>query len=190
MNCKIIGRDNKSRFIRIGDTVVMPDPDNALGDLWSHGNFVATAKSKAEGDFAEGKRQLITVEDAEGDCFDIEPRRVSLDDDRYPIYDSDDMKDLPEGLYLGLFHGFKSWIEREEIDDWGANGAVIGPVEYVQTTYACHIKMKFVNPGDSKKYGLPEEVIDELHINKDGCVEFDGMEYGDWTVFYHKGEIA
>jgi hypothetical protein len=168
----------------------MPEPDDALGDIWSHGNFVATAKSKTEGDFAEGKRQLITVEDAEGDCFDIEPGRVSLDDDRYPIYNSDDMKNLPEGLYLGLFHGCMNEDERKEIDDWGESGALIGPVEYVQTTYGSHIKMKFVNSEDSKKYGLPDEVIDEIGINTEGCVIFDGMEYGDWTVFYHKGEEA
>ena len=105
----------------------------------------------------------------------------------YPIYCPEDMSKLKEGLYLALFHGFADEEERASCDGWGGKGPIIGPLEYCQTTYATHIKFKFVNDEDSKKYGLPKEVCTEVGINKDGCVEFDGLQYGDYTVFYHKG---
>lgn len=176
----ITGKDCKGRLIRIGDQIIMPDPNSS--DLWAQGNFIATVKTT--------KTNLITVEDAEGDCFDIKPERVTLNDDRYPIYCPEDIKNLSEGLYLALFHGYKDEKEREEIDDWGSNGPVIGPVKYVQTTYACHIKFEFMNADDAKKYGLPVNSLDDLGINSEGCVEFDGLQYGDYTVFYHKEEKA
>jgi hypothetical protein len=100
----------------------------------------------------------------------------------YPIYDSNGKFDkVKPGLYLGLFHGFKSEAERIKVDDWGADGPMIGPLEYVHTTYACHIKIKFVDSKDAKKYGIKVNSQDMGII--DGCVHFNGMQYGDWTVF-------
>lgn len=52
--------------------------------------------------------------------------------------------------------------------------------------YGQHVKIRFSNPDDHVKYELPTEVVDELPINSDGCLKFDGMQYGDWTVFYNK----
>jgi len=98
----------------------------------------------------------------------------------YPIYLKDNKK-VPEGLYLGLFHGFKNQKEREETDDWGENGALIGPLEYVHTTYSYHIKLKFKDGADFSQYGFTEDYT-ALMVKND-CLIFDGMEYGDWTVF-------
>ena len=96
----------------------------------------------------------------------------------YPIYAK--FNGVKPGLYLGLFHGFRNEDARQKADDWGANGPLIGPLKYVHTTYACHVKFEFVNEKDMKKYGLSR---DELIINKDSCLVFKSMQYGDWTVF-------
>lgn len=191
MTNKIAGKDRKGRIIRIGDPVIMPDPYTKHGDIWAEGNWVGIVEKRKTGEVNDQKVQLITVTDSEGDCFDVEPERVCLEDERYPIYCREDLNNLQNGLYLAMFHGFKDEEEREQLDDRGSNGPVIGPLKYVHTTYATHVKVQFLNAGDADKYGLPEETLDEISINKEGCIEFDGMQYGDWTVFYtKKGEIA
>ena len=101
----------------------------------------------------------------------------------YPIYSPNynaKFNGVKPGLYLGLFHGFRNEDARQKADDWGANGPLIGPLKYVHTTYACHVKFEFINEADMKKYGLSR---DELIINKDSCLVFKSMQYGDWTVF-------
>ena len=99
----------------------------------------------------------------------------------YPIYGGN-VKGIKPGMYLGLYHGFKNEKERQVADDWGANGPMIGPLRYVHTTYACHIKFEFVDEADMKKYGFTEHK-DSLGIDKHACVVFKSMQYGDWTVF-------
>jgi hypothetical protein len=99
----------------------------------------------------------------------------------YPIYGDHD-KGIKPGLYLGLFHGFKNEDARQKADDWGANGPLIGPLKYVHTTYACHVKFEFVDEADMKKYGF-SKFKDSLAIDSNSCVVFKSMQYGDWTVF-------
>ena len=98
----------------------------------------------------------------------------------YPIY-NENHKGLKPGLYLGLFNGYRNEKEREKADDWGAFGPLIGPLQFVHTTYASIIHIIFINEGDGKKYGFEDE--HDISINKDHCVTFHGMKYGDWTVF-------
>ena len=103
---------------------------------------------------------------------------------KYPIYQEDS---LPPGMYLGLFHGFKNEEEREAAQDWGEKGAAIGPLAYVHTTYASDVKIRFKDSLDASKYGLETEEMFDL---ENGLIKFDGMEYGDWTVFYVEHEGA
>lgn len=70
--------------------------------------------------------------------------------------------------YLELFHGRKTPDER--LDDWGEQGPVFGPFPYFHTTYALEIK-----------FGEPGHVLSILQ--PDGLVYYDGMYYGDWSVF-------
>lgn len=80
-------------------------------------------------------------------------------------------------VYLRLFHGRKH--PDEELDDWGSDGPVFGPLDYVHTTYACHIKL-----------GVPHHAdLCELFLTGD-MVYYDGVWYGDWTVFGRKELIA
>ena len=102
---------------------------------------------------------------------------------RYPKYGETPKK---PGLYLGLFHGFSSEKKRQEADDWGANGPCIGPLQFVHTTYAVHIKILFENAGDAAKYGLKEQ--DMLTLDKNDNLPFGRKQYGDWTVFNHPVE--
>lgn len=74
-------------------------------------------------------------------------------------------------LYLKLFHGRKLG---EELDDWGADGPIFGPLSYVHTTYGYHVKL-----------GEPESPYDnlgDLYV-VDDLLYYDGMYYGDWSVF-------
>lgn len=89
-------------------------------------------------------------------------------------YGSEEAKKLKTGVYLGLFHGRNS-VE-EELNDWGFDGPVIGPLKYVHTTYANRVRFCPIGEYDS----IIVQVID-------GMIELDGKFYGDWTVFFHEG---
>lgn len=69
-------------------------------------------------------------------------------------------------LYIHLFHGRKT--VNEDMNDWGEDGPVIGPVDYFHLTYGNDIKL-----GDD---------LCNLHIDKTGLLYFDGMYYGDFSV--------
>ncbi len=77
----------------------------------------------------------------------------------------------PQGVYLELFHGRAD--PDEDLDDWGEEGPVFGPYEYIQTSYATHLKMW--KPG-------PDEGLHELCVDR-GLVFYGGRWYGDWLVF-------
>lgn len=73
-------------------------------------------------------------------------------------------------VYLELFHGRKD--PHEDMPDWGSQGPVFGPLAWVHTTYAFHIKLGY--PPDFPFRDL--QIISEL-------VYYDGVYYGDWSVF-------
>jgi hypothetical protein len=104
---------------------------------------------------------------------------------QFPIYGSG--TPVKPGMYLGLFHGFKNERARQKAGDageWGANGPMIGPLNFAHTTYACHVKIEFENQTDAALYGFSaNEYTHELVINDDGCIPFGEYQYGDWTVY-------
>lgn len=61
--------DKFGRSLKLGDKVVIPDPDATKGDAWNFGNFIATVK-KYKND------KIISVEDADGDYWDVEAYRT------------------------------------------------------------------------------------------------------------------
>ncbi len=102
--------------------------------------------------------------------------------------------DVPQ-LYLHLYHGRKD--PDENLEDWGSDGPVIGPLAYVHTTYMCDVKFA-ATPEVMDRY-FPAVMSDwrgarglsnvvgplcdwRLTIFND-YVEHDGVYYGDWTVF-------
>ena len=69
-------------------------------------------------------------------------------------------------VYLELFHG--RMTPEEELDGWGFEGPVLGPLPFVHITYGFHIKF--------------EEDFD-LYVHKSGLVFFEGCYYGDFSIF-------
>lgn len=78
-----------------------------------------------------------------------------------------------EQFYIELFHGRKD--PNQEMDDWGEPGPVFGPLRFVHTTYARHVKLGL--PAGDKR-----EVAD-LFVTPNDLVYYDGVYYGDWSVF-------
>ena len=72
-------------------------------------------------------------------------------------------------LYIRLFHGRTN--PDQDMDDWGFDGPVLGPYQFVHTTYTYHVKL-----------GRSDGNCDELHIHED-MLYYDGCYYGDWSVF-------
>ena len=105
------------------------------------------------------------------------------------IYNQDDPPEA--GLYIGLFHG--RWSHDEVLEDWGFNGPIIGPLEYVHTTYASHIKFEFVHPADAIRFDRALGVnrhFSELCWDRHDLVPCNGALYGDMTVFYHSPKTS
>ena len=72
-------------------------------------------------------------------------------------------------LYLKLFHGRTD--PTKQMDDWGADGPIFGPYNYIHTTYANHLKM-----------GLNDNAVHKLYVVED-MIYYNGVYYGDWSVF-------
>jgi hypothetical protein len=77
----------------------------------------------------------------------------------------------PMPAYIELFHGRTD--PKEELEDWGSPGPIFGPLQFVHTTYACDIKFNYAD--ESQRNGW-------LNVTED-FVYYDGVYYGDWSVF-------
>jgi hypothetical protein len=75
-------------------------------------------------------------------------------------------------VYIELFHGRRR--PDEDLDDWGSDGPVLGPFSFVHTTYGNDIKL-----GSTTDKG---ESVGSLVVYED-LVYYDGVYYGDWSVF-------
>ena len=76
---------------------------------------------------------------------------------------------LKSKVYLSLFHGRTS--PDEQLSNWGKEGPILGPFDWIHTTYRCEVKC-----------GQDDGDYHELTINED-CLYYDGIWYGDWSVF-------
>lgn len=114
-----------------------------------------------------------------------------------PIYGEDSAKELPTGMYIALFHGRSDL--KMHMDDWGYDGPIIGPLKYCHTTYGSHIALGWENENDEERlnnlyFGKGDSNTElevyrhtphpELSIQED-LIDYQGMYYGDWTVFCH-----
>ena len=76
-------------------------------------------------------------------------------------------------VYLELFHGRTSVTE--QLDDWGSEVPIFGPLAYVHTTYAADIKIETATGEQGVLYLCGDERADLLY--------YDGVFYGDWSAF-------
>jgi hypothetical protein len=101
-------------------------------------------------------------------------------------YNSEEAKYLPSGMYLGLFHGRSDLSE--DMDDWGFNGPVIGPLQSYHVTYHDNIRVRFYSERECSQFFPAEEYFTDewadLEITED-CLEYQGKFYGDWVVYQH-----
>jgi len=72
-------------------------------------------------------------------------------------------------VYIRLFHGRTN--PKQNMDDWGSDGPVFGPYQFVHATYAYHLKL-----------GRPDGDYDEIFVYED-MLYYGGVYYGDWSVF-------
>ncbi|WP_395061180.1 hypothetical protein [Paraburkholderia silvatlantica] len=105
----------------------------------------------------------------------------------------DPLTDLPAGMYLTLFHGRNN--PDADMDDWRFDGPVIGPLDYVHTTYASDVKLRFVEGQTAARYfpdtgfitnlatGARTRCTDAVLAIAHDLIVFDGQYFGDWTVF-------
>ena len=73
-------------------------------------------------------------------------------------------------LYIRLFHGRTD--PEQDMDDWGTDGPIFGPYIHVHTTYSSMLRL-----------GRTDGNCDELHVHKKDMLYYDGVYYGDWSVF-------
>ena len=72
-------------------------------------------------------------------------------------------------LYIRLFHGRTD--PNQDMDEWGSDGPVLGPYQFVHTTYTSFIK-----------FGKSNGYCDEMFLHED-MLYYDGVYYGDWSIF-------
>jgi hypothetical protein len=65
-------KDSAGKEIKIGDTVLVPEPQEEFGDLQQNG---------FQGHVDSFKGEYVTVMDGKGDCFDVEPNRLEIVED-------------------------------------------------------------------------------------------------------------
>lgn len=111
--------------------------------------------------------------------------------------DIGDTSTLKPGLYLSLYHGRQT--PAEELSDWGAPGPVIGPLRNVHTTYCAEVRVEFETvedhdnyfPREAAAWDMQHRIVEyrreaELVFIED-LLAYNGMYYGDWTVFVVPG---
>jgi hypothetical protein len=83
--------------------------------------------------------------------------------------------DVEPGLYLRLFHGRTN--PEQPMEDWGTDGPIFGPLQFVHTTYGDDIK---IESADSR-FWL------ELRWGVEDLIYYDAVYYGDMSVFHSDG---
>lgn len=95
-------------------------------------------------------------------------------------------------VFLHMFHGRDT--PDEEMEDWGYDGPTLGPFKYVHTTYGNDVKFAMeleaykaaFGDDDPYYYWDPQtncNLVDGTLLVQQGCLEFNGKYYGDWSVF-------
>jgi len=87
----------------------------------------------------------------------------------------------PSVVYLHLFHGRDN--PEQNMENWGDDGPIIGPLKYVHETYFSDLKVEFINYEDATKFGFEQPGVEQHFRLKEDMIEHNGKFYGDWSVF-------
>jgi hypothetical protein len=80
-------------------------------------------------------------------------------------------------VYLELLHGTET-TDRSQLDRWGEQGPILGPLAWVHTSYAGDVRCCPLDPD-----GKPNDyAAADLRVTEECLLYYDGMYYGDWSV--------
>lgn len=83
-------------------------------------------------------------------------------------------------VYLELYHGRQD--PKEDLDDWGSEGPILGPLNSVCTTYLQTIRLlRFTDENGERLSG--DDIVECFMAVYDDMLYYDGVFYGDWAVF-------
>lgn len=82
-------------------------------------------------------------------------------------------------LYLELYHGRKN--PDQDLEDWGFDGPIIGPLEHMTFTYLNVIRVFFTKESIAKACGF-EGKDDNWITFEDDLLVFQGNYYGDFSL--------
>jgi hypothetical protein len=78
-------------------------------------------------------------------------------------------RETAAGLYLELYHGRND--PDVDMEDWGFEGPVLGPLKFIHFTYHSHYRVELLNG----------EATDPISYYDD-MIFYDGKWYGDWSI--------
>jgi hypothetical protein len=85
-----------------------------------------------------------------------------------------------EKMYLRLFHGRTS--PDEELNGWGSDGPLFGPLQWAHLTYMSDFKILHKWNHNADNYSLHFDTTEDM-------VVYEGKYYGDWSVFMSSDTI-
>lgn len=74
-------------------------------------------------------------------------------------------------VYLQLYHGRTD--PDAQMEDWGTDGPLIGPLEWIKVAYLRNIRIAFLKDG---------KIVDAFFGIVDDMIFYDGVYYGDYEV--------
>lgn len=102
---------------------------------------------------------------------DVRTLEDEMADRQHPLLIPDGRRLMPGKLYLRLYHGRNE--PDEELDDWGFDGPVFGPLDCVAQTYLAEFRLDG-----------PDGVTDSVVLKTHGdLVVWGGKYYGDLAIF-------
>jgi hypothetical protein len=90
-----------------------------------------------------------------------------------------DLKPAEPGMYLKLLHG--RTVVNEELDDWGADGPWIGPLNWFHCTYLLDIGLGFTGGEELSSQSYNVEITSPIYLYQE-MIYCDGMYYGSWEL--------
>lgn len=89
-------------------------------------------------------------------------------------------------VYLHLFHGRNT--PDEDLEDWGFDGGILGPFQYLHMTYCSDLKFSMEEaayrkafPEDTNPYVCEGQVEGHLETTE-GLIVYQGKYYGDLSI--------
>ena len=81
--------------------------------------------------------------------------------------------EIKPGLYVEFFHGRPT--PKEQMDDWGTSGPIVGPLDFCHVTYGSELKLSDNDQEDALVFNI-----------EDGLVRIGDTWYGDFSAFHLK----